>query len=879
MIKKSITFILLVLIYNVLFSQVSVSGKIKGKNELLSGANIIAKPLTKGARFSYAITNENGEYFLKLTSNARYKFTISFMGYITYKEDVLLPNKKITKNYILKEDPNELQEVVIKYREPIKIKKDTTTYRTDAFTNGKERKLRQVLKKLPGVEVDRKGNVTVKGKKVTTVLVENKKFFTGDSKMAVNNIPADVIDEIQVIEDYNESPLLKGLETSEEVALNINLKEDKKQFVFGNLEAGAGIKERYIVHPTLFRYSPKLNINFIGDFNNTANKSFTLKDYIKYNGGFNTENFSSLYSSPLAKLLREKDFNKNNHIFGALSTQIRVNSKNDIDVFVIGLKDKINFQSNVHRNYMLENLVSKQDIFGNQKQEMFLGSLQLKSAPNENVRLQFDNKFEASKVNYLNKVNRFLANEETSYNNTNNVEQFLIKSNFKIEKRFSNFHTSQVKVDFLAEKNKENKNWFSINDIFSSQIPLEEALEYSIFQNGKTEKYNTTIKFKHFWIITPTNHLYLSVKNNLTLNKFNGLAYQAIETENNYFQDFFNNVQNNKTQLFFNAEYKRLMGDAFVTFKLAYLNYHRFNTQFYKNYNRSLNLLLPEITVKWELSRKKELNFKYKLSNNFPSLEQLSLGKRIRNFNIIYQGNNNLEENYYHFFKVAFRKYETYGWSFYPSITYRFRKNTLQNTYISKGVYNVNSVINNINPNKEISADFRISYNYKYWKAQLFTNYRNNQFYSFLNEENVLTKNNSGYVRGSFRSVYIKGPNVDISLSQNYNDNKNRYNTVISDGTKFDFNINHEVGDWQFNADFLYRYYSNRNTKTINSFNEVGASIFYQKEESSWGFELKAKNITNNKFKLSSSLTDVLFNETKQYIMPRMVVFKVIYKL
>ena len=73
--------------------------------------------------------------------------------------------------------------------------------------------------------MDRKGNVTVKGKKVTTVLVENKKFFTGDSKLAVNNIPADVIDEIQVIEDYHESDLLKGLETSEDIALNINLKK------------------------------------------------------------------------------------------------------------------------------------------------------------------------------------------------------------------------------------------------------------------------------------------------------------------------------------------------------------------------------------------------------------------------------------------------------------------------------------------------------------------------------------------------------------------------------------------------------------------------------------------------------------------------------
>ena len=103
----------------------------------------------------------------------------------------------------------------------------------------------------------------VRGKKVTRVLVENKTFFTGNSKLAVNNIPADAVDKVEVLDNYNEVAMLKGLQDSEDMAMNILLKEDKKKFVFGDIEVGAGIKDRYLLHPNLFYYSPDTNINFI----------------------------------------------------------------------------------------------------------------------------------------------------------------------------------------------------------------------------------------------------------------------------------------------------------------------------------------------------------------------------------------------------------------------------------------------------------------------------------------------------------------------------------------------------------------------------------------------------------------------------------------
>ncbi|WP_339614016.1 hypothetical protein [uncultured Winogradskyella sp.] len=134
--------------------------------------------------------------------------------------------------------------------------------------------------------MDREGNVMVNGKKVTKVLVENKPFFTGDSKLAVNNIPADAVAKVEILDNYNEVAMLKGLQDSEDMAMNILLKEDKKKFVFGDVEVGAGIEDRYLVHPNLFYYSPKTNLNFIGDLNNQGIKSFSFNDYLEFDGGF-----------------------------------------------------------------------------------------------------------------------------------------------------------------------------------------------------------------------------------------------------------------------------------------------------------------------------------------------------------------------------------------------------------------------------------------------------------------------------------------------------------------------------------------------------------------------------------------------------------------
>lgn len=363
------------------------------------------------------------------------------------------------------------------------------------------------------MEVDRDGNVTVKGKKVTTVLVENKEFFTGDSKLAVNNIPADVVKEVQVIEDYHESDLLKGFETSEEVAININLKEGKKKFAFGDVVVGGGIKDMYVFHPTLFKYSKKISYSFIGDVNNTSSKSFTLRDYINYEGGLDTDNIETVFSSPVTKLLRNKEFYDNKHYFGGLNFQYDVTPKSRWTAFVIGLQDKTDVAEQQSNNYIIDDIQEYRNTTENNEQSMLLGKIQLKSAPSKNLRIKFENKLEViSGINNLDNESDLTNNNNLIFSKNNKVKTFSLQSGVKIERKINENHTSQAKLNMRFSKMSENQVWLANDNIFSTQVPVVINSDFNVTQNIENKKYEFKSLLKHFWIVNPVNHLFFFSK-------------------------------------------------------------------------------------------------------------------------------------------------------------------------------------------------------------------------------------------------------------------------------------------------------------------------------------------------------------------------------
>ena len=255
----------------------------------LEMANIMAVNQQTKVMDAYAITNEAGKFVLNLNANTAYIIKASYLGYENYEKTVQTGSSNMNYNVVLREGIL-LKGVEIVHEMPVRISGDTIIYNADSFKNGTERKLEDVLKKLPGVEVNKDGEIEVEGKKVQKVMVEGKDFFDGDTKLATKNIPADALDKIQVLRNYNEVTNLKGLENNEEnVALNIKLKDGKKNFWFGDITAGIGVgheEDRYIINPKLFYYNPKFSLNVIGNKNNIGELPLTAQDYFKFTGGF-----------------------------------------------------------------------------------------------------------------------------------------------------------------------------------------------------------------------------------------------------------------------------------------------------------------------------------------------------------------------------------------------------------------------------------------------------------------------------------------------------------------------------------------------------------------------------------------------------------------
>ena len=473
--------------------QIVVSGKVTDSvQNPLAFANILAIPESDTEDVKFAITENNGIYKLGLSKNQNYKVTVSYLGYTTQNLTISTTNQNLYKDFILKENPNQLNEVILNYTPPIIVKKDTITYKVDAFVTGEERKLRDVLKKLPGVEVDKLGNVLVQGKKITKVLVEDKLFFTGNSKLAVNNIPADAVDKIEILDNYNDVAMLKGLQDSDDMAMNIKLKEDKKKFTFGDIEVGAGIKNRYLIHPNLFYYSPKTNVNFIGDLNNQGIKSFSFSDYLEFEGGFskllsNTGSFFSLHNSDFSRYLKNQDYTANTNQFGALNIRRSINTSTDLSGYIITSKSKTETASNTLNQYLNASnpFVENRTITNHLNTFFTIGKLTLEYNPSFNEDLAYNSFVKITNNDSNGLITTINPSLSNNINTLTDIKGLNIKQNINYSRKLSKNHTATLETTYNYRNDKPITEWLTNNQILQGLIHLEDDVVYNILQTKK----------------------------------------------------------------------------------------------------------------------------------------------------------------------------------------------------------------------------------------------------------------------------------------------------------------------------------------------------------------------------------------------------------
>ena len=233
---KYITTIIFLSLSLASFSQVKLQGVIRDSlGSPLELANVIAINKATKTLDSYAITNDEGLFRLDLKKNTIYSIQASYIGMKSLDKVLETKEDNITQDFVMIQD-NSLDEVELTYEMPVTISGDTLVYNADSFNTGTERKLEDVLKNLPGVEINDDGQIEVEGKVVTKLMVEGKDFFDGDTKLATKNIPSNAVDKVQVLKNYSEVGQLGGVTNNQDnIAINIKLKDGKKNFWFGNI--------------------------------------------------------------------------------------------------------------------------------------------------------------------------------------------------------------------------------------------------------------------------------------------------------------------------------------------------------------------------------------------------------------------------------------------------------------------------------------------------------------------------------------------------------------------------------------------------------------------------------------------------------------------
>ncbi|OJW80936.1 MAG: hypothetical protein BGO69_19835 [Bacteroidetes bacterium 46-16] len=237
----------------------------------------------------FGITNEQGLFHVKGITNGEYLLQVAMLGFSTYYQSLSMPMLKGNNIgvIVLKETPVNLHEVEVNAEKiPLMLKGDTLEYNAAAYKVKPDANVEDLLRKLPGVQVDKAGNIKAQGKDVQRVTVDGKDFFSNDPKVATKNLPADAINKVQVFDRHSDQSAFTGIDDgTRDKTINLTLKDDKKHGYFGDVQAGYGSGDHYQFGGKLYRFAKKSQFSALGMVNNINQFGFTLEDYLSFNGG------------------------------------------------------------------------------------------------------------------------------------------------------------------------------------------------------------------------------------------------------------------------------------------------------------------------------------------------------------------------------------------------------------------------------------------------------------------------------------------------------------------------------------------------------------------------------------------------------------------
>jgi len=912
---KKILFVLLFGITTLGFYQLRMEGSVKDSlNNPLELANVILINKETSALESFAISDENGEYKLSLKKNTAYNLQISYIGMESISKLIQSNESNLKKDFTLFES-NMLDAVELTYEMPVTVSGDTLIYNADSFKTGTERKLEDVLKNLPGVEVNDDGQIEVEGKVVGKVMVEGKDFFDGDTKIAIKNIPSNAIDKVQILKNYSEVGQLSGVQNNQDnIAINIKLKEGKDKFWFGNITAGGGestVENLYLFQPKLFYYSPDYSINVIGDINNIGELAFTRRDYWNFSGGFNTPSNKSgtsinLGNNNLGFLQlqnnRAKDISSK---FGAANFSYSPNKKMDLSGFIILTSSDIELQENNSTQYIDTELgIPNEETQSGTSQvsDLALSKFTLKYKPNSNKQLDYEILTRNSKENqnqyvFSDVLGSTLQNDDVDTYSINQNLNYYYTADANNIFAFEALHLISEEDPFYnaSLENSDNYQNTAIGLGFDNT-----QSNFNIAQDKKIKTNQLDAKLDYWNILNIKSDINFTVGSILSNQNFdsnifqfldNGDIFESTPTINNGLDS--NRVSYNFKDYYVGMHYRLKTG--IFTLSPGF-TVHAYNSSNEQNsipggwgaaatslFSNSFYKILPDFNARIQLKKSESLTFNYAMRTQFTDISKIAEGLVLNSYNSIFSGNNEIQNAISHNLNLNYFSFNLFNYTnVYARLSYNKSIDQIRNLTTFESVVATSSPFNSAFADENLSANARFQRQFGKLRASLKGGFNYSKFNQFIqsSETPSLSESYSQSYGATIRTSFKQAPNVE--LGYNYSFSENILGSINSTtNTKAPFiDI-----DALILKSFTFRTKYTNNTFSddrggLNKYEFWNASLAYKKDQDSkWEFELKATNLLDTKSQNQSNTGNISISTTEYFIQPRFITFRLVYDL
>ncbi|WP_338732927.1 TonB-dependent receptor [Mangrovimonas cancribranchiae] len=820
----------------------------------VSNANILVNNIN-GERVSFSKSDHSGSFHFDLKKQStNYIFEISSLEH-QHTSFILTPENQVAqkKEFKLKMRGEILSEVLISVKQKIRKKNDTIVYDATQYVKKNDNAVEDLIKRLPGIKIDSDGGISVNGKAISKILVEGNDLFSENYKIISKSLNPNAVNEIEILNNYNDNLILKQISRSDNVALNLKFKDSIKNQIVGDVKLGLGVPKKTNNKLDAMLLNSKTNFYTTNTFNNTGSRSNKLFNDTSFEN--NNINRLSEYRKKANYLIRDDDINlpkeidetninDNNSLLNALGASQNINEKLTINALVFYSDDKILKKSNKLTEF---NAQSSLTIFENKS---------IKSKTNlKNVDLKLKNIISTNKL--LNVDFRLYKEESNSNDKILGVNQNF-HSNLKNEDVYFSQHMDYtVKITDNAAilfennftKNAKKQHYNLVNQIIEnnsySNLVQNYKNEFSLFEFGAyyiSKKLNFQLGYSNFKESLISNFYKENVSqldNNISNDE--SLKNIRLSAFGSYEHNFYNKVN-------------LLVGLSCIYDKNQVINRD----------NNNLLYLMPKIkiTFKTRLLGKTVLNYNYK--NNYPNLKDLYGNYILIDNRSFFKGSDTYLRQREHSISLA-HYYSNWKKQYHLNILFDINYKT--NGVVTSLTTNSPYLFYNKNFGKSINR-FLLKANWSKYIPKLKSSIglsvynltRNYQ--TSLNSTTSDVRNSMFNIGFSYASLFKSKVNFKTGVNVETNNNKLKSikNTSTTKRLKSYFDVEYDIGENYFvslSSNQLYPY-SNSNNKQVYNF--INASLLF--DIKNLKFNLSCQNLLNHKS--IEEITIIDFQKTKE---------------